>query len=121
MSFKASFLKEKQALSTEELELRQQIAEARAEEKTYQKFEEEQNIDGMNENLEDVKVKLTSTPISPGIQPNDQATLKVPSVKFQSSAIDSISSTTTPVTTPALVSGASMNLTARLCFKGCLH
>ena len=121
LEVKASFLKEKQALSIEELELRQQIAEARGEEKTYQKFEEEQNIDGMNENLEDVKVKLTSTPISSGVQPNDQATLEVLSVKFQSSAIVSISSTTTPVTTPALVSGASMNPTARLSFQECLH
>ena len=61
LEVKASFLKEKQALkmATEELELRQQIAEAKAEEKTYEKFEEEKNIDGMNENLEDVEVKLT--------------------------------------------------------------
>ena len=36
-------------MATEELQLRQQIAEAKAEEKTYEKFEEEQNIDGMNE------------------------------------------------------------------------
>ena len=108
LEVKASFLKEKQALkmATEELE-----AEAKAEEKTYEKFEEEQNIDGMNENLEDVEVKLTSTTISPGVQSNDQATLRVPSVKFQSSAI--VGSTTTPVTTPALVSAASMNPTAR--------
>lgn len=113
LEVKASFLKEKQALkmATEELELRQQIAEARAEEKTYEKFEKEQNIDGMNENSEDVEVKLTSTTISPGVQSNDQATLRVPSVKFQSSAI--VGSTTTPVTTPALVSAASMNPTAR--------
>ena len=34
-------------------------------------------------------------------------------MKFQSSAIVSTSSTTTPVTTPALVSGVSMNPTAR--------
>ena len=99
-------------MATEELELRQQIAEAKAEEKTYEESEEEQNIDGMNENLKDVKVKLTSTPISPGAQPNDQATPKVPSVKLQSSAIVSTSSMTTPVTTPALVSGANMNPTA---------
>ena len=98
-------------MATEELELRKQIAEAKAEEKTYEKFEEEQNMDGMNENLEDVEVKLTSTTISPGVQSNDQATLRVPSVKFQSSAI--VGSTTTPVTTPALVSAASMNPTAR--------
>ena len=67
LEVKASFLKEKQALrmATEELELRRQIAEAKAEENTYEKFEEEQNTDGMNENLEDVKVKLASTPISP--------------------------------------------------------
>ena len=60
-----------------------------------------------------LRLNLTSTPISPGVQPNDQATLKVPSVKFQSSAIVSTSSTTTPVTTPALVSDASMNPIAR--------
>ena len=43
LEVKESFLKEEQALSmaTEELELRQQIAEAKAEEKTYEKFEEE--------------------------------------------------------------------------------
>ena len=113
LEVKASFLKEKQALkmATEELELRQQIAEAKAEEKTYEKFEKEQNIDGMNENLEDVEVKLTCTTISPGVQSNDQATLRVPSVKFQSSAI--VGSTTTPVTTPALASAACMNPTAR--------
>ena len=105
LEVKALFLKEKQALrmATEELELRLQIAEAKAGEKTYEEFEEEQNIDGMNENLEDVKFKLTSTPISPGAQPNDQATPKVPSVKLQSSAIVSTSSMTTPVTMPALV------------------
>ena len=71
----------------------------------------------MNEHLEDVKVNLTSTPISPGAEPNDQATLKVPSVKFQSSAMVGTSLTTTPVTTPALVSGASMNPTARPFFS----
>ena len=67
----------------------------------------------MNEHLEDVKVNLTFTHISPGAEPNDQATLKVPSVKFQSSAMVGTSLTITPVTTPALVSGASMNPTAR--------
>ena len=67
----------------------------------------------MNENLEDVNDKLTSTLISPGVKPNDQATLKVPSVKFHCSAIVSTISTTTPATTPALVSDASMNPTAR--------
>ena len=43
LEVEASFLKEKQAprMATEELELRQQIAEAKAEEKTYEKFEEE--------------------------------------------------------------------------------
>ena len=43
LEVKESFLKEEQALkmATEELELRQQIAEAKAEEKTYEKFEEE--------------------------------------------------------------------------------
>ena len=58
-----------------------------------------------------LRLNSLSTTISPGVQCNDQATLRVPSVKFQSSAI--VGSTTTPVTTPALVSAASMNPTAR--------
>ena len=60
----AGFLKEKQALrmATEELVLRQKIAEAKAGEKTYVEFDEEQNIDGMNDYLEDAKAILTSTP-----------------------------------------------------------
>ena len=80
------------------------IAEARAEEKTYEKFEQEQNVDRMHENLEDVKVELASTPISSGVQGNDQAILKVPSEEFQSSTVVSSSSITISVTTPALAS-----------------
>ena len=80
------------------------IAEAKAEEKTYEKFEQEQNVDGMHENLEDVKVELASIPISSGVERNDQAILKVPSEKFQSSPVVSSSSITISVTTPALAS-----------------
>ena len=109
LEVEAKFLKEKQALrmATEELELRQKIAEVQAEERTYKEFDEEQNIDGMNDYLEDVKAKLTSTPFSSEAKPNNQTTLKVPSVKFQGSVA------TPPVTTPIFVSTASMNPTAQ--------
>ena len=74
----ARFLKEKQALRTasKELELPQKIAEAKAEERTYEEFDEEQNIDGMNNYLEGVKAKLTPTPFLSEAKPNDQTTLK---------------------------------------------
>ena len=115
LEVEARFLKEKQALrmATEELELRQKIAEAKAEERTYQEFDEEQNIDGMNDYLEDVKAKLTSTPFLTEAKPNSQTTLKVPSVKFQSSAFVSTVTTTPPVTTPIFVSTAVMNPAAQ--------
>ena len=58
----------------------------------------------MHENSEDVKVELASIPITSGVQCNDQATLKVPSEKFQSSPVVSTSSITNSVTTPALAS-----------------
>ena len=79
LEVEARFFKEKQALrmATEELELRQKIAEAKAEERTYDEFDEEQNIDGMNDYLEDIKAKLTSTPFLSEAKPNSQ-TLKVP-------------------------------------------
>lgn len=66
LEIKAAFLKERQALrmASEELELRQEIAQAKIEEKVYEQFEMEQNIDGMNDYLETMKVKYTSTPIS---------------------------------------------------------
>ena len=68
LEVKASFLKEKQALrmATEELELRQEIAEARAEEKTYEKFEEEQNIDGINENWKMLRLNSLLLPFPLG-------------------------------------------------------
>ena len=100
-------------MATEELELRQKIAEAKAEERTYQEFDEEQNIDGMNDYLEDVKAKLTSTPFLTEAKRNSQTTLKVPSVKFQSSAFVSTVTTTPPVTTPIFVSTAVMNPAAQ--------
>ena len=85
LEVEARFLKEKQALrmASEELELRQKIAEAKAEERTYEEFDEEQNIDGMNDYLEDAKDKLTSTPFISEAKPNNQTALKVPAVKFQ--------------------------------------
>ena len=63
----------------------------------------------MNDYLKNVPARLTSIPILSEAQPNGQSTLKVPSVKFQSSAIVSTISTTTSVTTPISVSAASMN------------
>ena len=38
-------------MASRELELRQQIAEAKAEEKTYEQFDEQQVIDGINDYL----------------------------------------------------------------------
>ena len=61
-------------------------SEAKAEERTYEEFDEEQNIDGMNEYLKDAKDKLTSTPFISEAKPNNQTALKVPAVKFQGSA-----------------------------------
>ena len=96
-------------MASKELELRQKIAEAKAEERTYGQFDEEQNIDGMNEYLEDVRDKLTSTPLFSEEKPNNRATLKVPCVKIQGSAFVSTVAATPPVTTPIFVSTASMN------------
>ena len=70
-------------MASEELELRQQIAGAKAEEKTYEQFDEQQFIDGMNDYLKNVPAKLTSIPILSAAQPNGQCTVKVPSVKFR--------------------------------------
>ena len=92
---------------SEELELRMQVAEARAEEKTYEQFDEQQVIDGMNDYLKNVPAKVTFIPILSEAQPNGESTVKVPSVKFQRSAIVSIISTTTSVTTPISVSAAT--------------
>ena len=52
LEIKAAFLKERQArrMASKELELRQEIA--KIEEKVYEQFEMEQNIDGMNDYLE---------------------------------------------------------------------
>ena len=96
-------------MASEELELRSQIAEAETEEKSSTQFDVDQVFDGMNDYLKSVLAKLTSIPISSEAQPNGQSTLKVPSVKFQSSAIVSTISTTTSVTTPVSVIADSMN------------
>ena len=120
LEVEARFLKEKKALrmASEELELRQKIAEAKAEERTYEEFDEEQNIDGMNEYLEDAKDKLTSTPFISEAKPNKQTALKVPAVKFQGSALVSTVAVTPPVTTPIFVNTASMNPACQtLCLK----
>ena len=92
-------------MASEELELRQKIAEAKAEERTYEEFDEEQNIDGMNDHLEGVKAKLTATPFLSEAKPNDQSTLRVPS--------GSTVATSPPVTAPTFVSSASMNPATR--------
>ena len=101
-------------MASEELELRQQIAEAKTEEKSSAQFDLDQVFDGMNDYLKSVLAKLTSIPILSEAQPNGQSTLNVPSVKFQSSAIFRTISTTTSVTTPVSVIADSMNSTAQL-------
>ena len=113
LQVEAGFLKEKQALrmATEDLELRQKIAEIKAEEN--EEFDEEQNNDSMNDYLEDAKAKLTYTPFLLEAKYNCQTTLKVPSVKFQGSALVSKVATTPSVTKPIFVSTASMNPTVQ--------
>ena len=51
LEVKAAFLKERQALrmASEELELRQEIAQAKIEERVYEQFEMEHNINCMND------------------------------------------------------------------------
>ena len=100
-------------MASVELELRWQIAEVKAEERTYEQFVEEQITDYMNDYLKEVKAKHTSIPIFSEAQGNGQSTLSVPSVKFQDSAIFSTISTTTSVTTPILVTAFGMHPTAR--------
>ena len=92
-------------MASEELELRQKIAEAKAEERTYEEFDDEQNIDGMNNYLEGVKAKLTATPFLSEAKHNDQTTLRVP--------FGSTVATTPHVTTPTFVTTASVNPAAR--------
>ena len=115
LEVEAKLLKEKQGLrmASEELELRQKIAEAKAKERNYGEFNEEKNINGMNDYLEDVKDKRTSTPFLSKAKPNNQTALRVPSVKFQCSAFVSTVAVTPPVTTPIFVSTASMNPAAQ--------
>ena len=128
LEIKAAFLKERQALrmASEELELRQEIAQAKIEEKVYEQFEMEQNIDGMNDYLETMKVKYTSTPISSQAISCDQATLPVESIsnvtagKLQVSAVANSVNTismatpsTTPITTSAVFTTSAMNPSAR--------
>ena len=66
-------------MATEELELRQEIAQAKVEEKLYERLELEQNIDDMNDYLEKMKEQSTSTPISSQAISSSQATLPVAS------------------------------------------
>ena len=93
-------------MASEELKLWKNIARAKAEENIYEQFDKQQVIDGMNDCLNNVPAKLTSIAILSEAQPNGQSTLKMPSVKFQRSAIVSIISTTISVTTPISVSAA---------------
>ena len=84
MEVKAKFLKDKQALrmTSVELKLLQQIVEAKAEEKSYEQFDEEQILDGMNYFMKDVTAKLTSISILAEAQVYGKSTRKVPFVKF---------------------------------------
>ena len=109
LEVKAVFLKERQALrmATEELELRQEIAQAKVEEKVYEQFELEQNIDGMNDYLERMKEQSTSTPISSQAISSSQATLPVASAsniisKLQQGTAVVNSVSTVPKVTPSI-------------------
>ena len=102
-------------MASGELELRQQIAEAKTEEKSSAQFNVDQVFDSTNDYLKSVLAKLTSIPILFEAQPNG---LKVPSVKFQCSAIVSTISTTTSVTTPVSVIADSMNSTPNCLIQG---
>ncbi|KAJ7383246.1 hypothetical protein OS493_029650 [Desmophyllum pertusum] len=107
LEVKAAFLKEKQALrmAAEELDLRQEIAQAKLEEKIYEQYDKAQNTDGIDDDLEIMKVKYTSTPIS--FQACDQVTLSVASTsnaKPQSPAVVNTVSTVSMVTpTPSTI------------------
>ena len=63
--------------------------------------------------MEDVKDKLTSTPFLSEAKPNNQTTLKMPSVKFQGSAFVSTVTATPSVATLIFVSTASMDPAAQ--------
>lgn len=106
MDVKAKFLKDKQALrmTSVELKLLQQIVEAKAEEKSYEQFDEEQILDGMK----DVTAKLISISILAEAQVYSKSTRKVPSVKFYISAVVSTISTTNTFITSVSVSAVSM-------------
>jgi len=128
LEIKAAFLKERQALrmASEELELQQEIAQAKIEEKVYEQFEMEQNIDGMNDYLETMKVKYTSTPITSQAISCDQATLpvvsisnvtagkpQVPAVVNTVNTISMVTPSTTPITTSAVFTTSAMNPSAQ--------
>ena len=110
LEIKAAFLKERQALrvATEELELKQEIAQAKVEEELYEQFEMEQNIDDMNDYLEKMKVQSTSTPISSSQAiSSSQVTLLVASAsniisKDQQGPAVVNSVTTAPKVTPSI-------------------
>jgi len=109
LEVKAVFLKERQALrmASEELELRQEIAQAKLEERLYEQFEMEQNIDGMNDYLEKMKVQSTSTPISSQAISSGQVTLPVTSAsnaisKDQQGPDVLISVSKVPIVTPSI-------------------
>ncbi|KAK2557533.1 hypothetical protein P5673_020286 [Acropora cervicornis] len=82
-----------------------QKIKAKAEKRSYEEFDEEQNIDVINDYLEGVKAKLTATPFLSEAKPDDQTTLRVP--------FGSTVATTPPVTAPTFVSTASVNPAAR--------
>ena len=89
-------------MTSVELKLLQQIVEAKAEEKSYEQFDEEQILDGMNYCMKDVTAKLTSISILAEAQVYGKSTRKVPSVKFYCSAVVSTISTTNTLSRPSL-------------------
>ena len=128
LEIKAAFLKERQALrmASEELELRQEIVQAKIEEKVYEQFEMEQNIDGMNDYLETMKAKYTSTPISSQAIPCDQVTLSVaslsnvtsgkphvPAIVNSVNAVSMTTTSTTPTSAGAVFKTSTMNAAAQ--------
>ena len=75
-------------MASEELELRQQIAEAETEEKSSAQFDVDQVFDGMNDYLKSVLAKLTSIPILSEAQPNGQSTLNMPCISWINTPVE---------------------------------
>ena len=103
-----------------------EIKAAFLEENVYKQFEMEQNIDGMNDYLETMKVKYTSTPISSQAISCNQATLpvvwistvtagklQVPAVVNSVNTISMVTPSTTHITTSVVFTTSAMNPSAQ--------